>query len=589
MARRQGQAPFLASETLAGVAAVWLLAATLLSFIYDAIPKDPGAAVGVPLSLIMLVIGLGPFLWVNFYRAGWRRKQTLLNRNFDEVVAEGRPFTLYLRPFVTSGRIKVPNDWPHFGQRMLLGDPWDMELALATVIGTDTPLVAIGDVRGGVGAAKLTTSDADWQAHMRSLSEKARLILAVPLDRPSTMWEMEAIKGDRSLREKTVFVMPPSSRFFDFVFFFFRRSMAARWRRSARRLREKGMILPRYRHRGGFFLIGPDGKPSKLAGFRNFRPAYVDGMLDKLAVSGDKPADRIAWFNQTYGGTRWLRPRVFGGLSLLGIYTPNGIKRIALFIVFWLLFSTFAFHLRSIPSESMLPTLQVGDRVVVSNLAYGYNRSSIPFGLGLAFIPDDPANPNERILGGNPRRGDVVFFQRPHRDNQILVKRVIGLPGDTVQMKTGRLFLNGKEIPRTGARTVSYVSDGGSLVTATEYAEQLPGEKQAHLIHEWSDDGPLDATPEFKVPEGHVFLMGDNRDNSEDSRAPSGHRDLAKRVPEAWPNMPPMLSSDTSDDAIGFVPFDYLIGKAETVLFTLHTCQKAPGAECLKSGVLRGM
>jgi signal peptidase I len=274
------------------------------------------------------------------------------------------------------------------------------------------------------------------------------------------------------------------------------------------------------------------------------------------------------------------------------------VMTIAIFVPFWLLFSTFVYELRSIPSESMAPALQVGDRVAVAKFAYGYNRNSIPFGLGTFVIGDDPSKPNENVFASMPKRGDVIVFQHPHSD-RVMIKRLIGLPGDTIEVKGGKLFLNGAEVPREKVRTTSYVPDDSNrLVTATEYRQTIPtGEKdkdgkeltKSFLIHEFSDSESLDETPIFKVPAGRVFMMGDNRDNSEDSRAPSGHRSMAAQFPEAWPYRGAGLPSDTRDDAIGFVPLDYLIGRAETVLFTLHGCKQAPGAECPQDRWLKGL
>jgi signal peptidase I len=261
---------------------------------------------------------------------------------------------------------------------------------------------------------------------------------------------------------------------------------------------------------------------------------------------------------------------------------------IAVFIPFWLVFSTFVYELRSIPSESMVPALQVGDRVAVAKFAYGYDRNSVPFGLGTLFMGDDKANPSERIFGSTPKRGDVAVFQHPFNP-RVMIKRVVGLPGDTIEMRDGKLFLNGEEVKRTEVRRTRYVADGGTPMTAVEYTEQLPGEDKPHLIHEWSDNERLDETPVFRVPEGHVFMMGDNRDNSEDSRAPTGHRSMAAQFPEAWPYSRPNLNQPTSEDAIGFVPFDHLIGRAETVLFTLHGCRKAEGLDCPAPRLWKGL
>jgi signal peptidase I len=266
---------------------------------------------------------------------------------------------------------------------------------------------------------------------------------------------------------------------------------------------------------------------------------------------------------------------------------------IAIFVPFWLVFSTFVYELRSIPSESMVPALQVGDRVAVAKFAYGYNRNSIPFGLGLFVIGDDDKNAEERWFGSTPKRGDVIVFQHPHSD-KVMIKRLIGLPGDAVEVKGGKLYLNDDELLRERVRTTTYIPDDNSrLQTATEYRETIPtndGENtKTYLIHEFSDSDSLDETPRFVVPAGHVFMMGDNRDNSEDSRAPSGHRRLATQFPEAWPLRGAGLSDDRSNDAVGFVPMDYLIGRAETVLFTLHGCKQAPGAECPEGRLWKGL
>lgn len=558
MVAKRSLAPFLGSTLVAAIAFLWLLVA---AFVTPNLEDYP---------LLALPLGVVPVLYVLAFRAGWRRKQTRLNDDVEQVVAEGRPYMLYLRPFVTAGRLQVPNDWPHFGQRVLLGDPWDIELALATIAGSDTPLIAIGDTRGSFGAAKVLSSDADWQQKMLRLARNSKLILAVPLDRPSTLWEMEVVNSDASLRDKTLFIMPPSSRFYDFVFFFFRKSVAARWRNSAKALRKGGLVLPPYNHRGGFFLMGPDRNPSKLAGFRYFRRDYVNGMLMQLSSGGMSSEDRIARFDAAYGGARWLRPRLFGQLSLMGWLTPSAFKTTALTGIAFLLATGLFYEQRLVPSESMVPTLEVTDRVSVSKFAYGYSKYSLPLSLG-RHLPIGGG----RIFSKLPDRGEIVVFEHPHSE-RVMINRVIGLPGDTVQILNETLVLNGEPVQSQLARSVRYVPDHEVVVETVEEWNETIGDR-TWTTHRGLRGRPVPDTLLFIVPEGHVFMIGDNRNNSYDSRELSGHcppnNGVVDRA-DCW------LRGDPQDASSGFVPLDHLIGRAETVLFTSHRCKLLDEQAC---------
>ncbi|MBP2229240.1 signal peptidase I [Azospirillum agricola] len=193
---------------------------------------------------------------------------------------------------------------------------------------------------------------------------------------------------------------------------------------------------------------------------------------------------------------------------------------------------TFAFEPFNIPSGSMIPTLLIGDYLFVSKFSYGYSKHTVSFGVPLF---------EGRIFGGLPERGDVAVFKLPRDNKTDYIKRVIGLPGDTIQMIGGVLHINGQPVKRE--RIEDYVSqDGlGRTVRTAQYAETLPNGR-THRIIEESDNGPLDNTPAYKVPENHVFMMGDNRDNSLDSRVPA---------------------------QVGFVPVENLVGRAEFLFFSL--------------------
>ncbi|MEO3474127.1 signal peptidase I [Roseomonas sp. CAU 1739] len=197
---------------------------------------------------------------------------------------------------------------------------------------------------------------------------------------------------------------------------------------------------------------------------------------------------------------------------------------------------TVAFEPFNIPSGSMIPTLLVGDYLFVSKFSYGYSRHSMPFSPNLF---------NGRIFGSLPRRGDVAVFKLPRDGTTDYIKRIIGLPGDRIQVRAGRLYVNGEQVPRESLGPYTVEGDG-PRITVRLYRETLPGSAGlppvSHQILESTDDGPFDNTVEFRVPEGHVFAMGDNRDNSLDSRAMN---------------------------AVGFVPIENLVGRAEFIFFSV--------------------
>jgi signal peptidase I len=186
-----------------------------------------------------------------------------------------------------------------------------------------------------------------------------------------------------------------------------------------------------------------------------------------------------------------------------------------------------------VPSGSMEPTLMIGDEIAAAKYAYGYGRYSSPVGV----IPL-----KGRILERPPERGDIVVFALPRDPAQTYVKRVIGLPGDRIQMKGGLLFINGAEVPRRPVGPVT-MTVGGSRVRGMKYVETLPNGR----VHDIMTLGgsPLDDTPVFAVPADSYFMMGDNRDNSLDSRV------------------------DPEAGGVGFVPADNLIGRVDRVLFSI--------------------
>ncbi len=191
---------------------------------------------------------------------------------------------------------------------------------------------------------------------------------------------------------------------------------------------------------------------------------------------------------------------------------------------------TLLFQPFNIPSGSMIPTLLIGDFLFVSKYAYGYSNHSLPF---------SPPLFHGRIFSSPPKRGDVVVFKLPRDGQTDYIKRVIGLPGDTIQMKEGRLYINGTIVPREPIAKVQTEDLFGHCAMSPTYKETLPGGVSHTIIEIEGDTGFYDNTGVYTVPPDNYFMMGDNRDNSTDSRVPP------------------------DQGGVGYVPSEDLVGRAE--------------------------
>lgn len=212
---------------------------------------------------------------------------------------------------------------------------------------------------------------------------------------------------------------------------------------------------------------------------------------------------------------------------------PNEAVEILRTVVVGLLIAatlqTIAFQPYTIPSSSMEPGLVTGDYVVASKFRYGWSRASLPF---------DPPLPGGRVFGRRPARGDVVLFRLPRDRQQVWVKRVIGLPGDRVQVRDGRIFINGRDLPQSVEGVVQDHDDPTRTVMLVR--ETLPGGR-AWLTYDGGTGAPGDDTEVFDVPPDFYLMMGDNRDNSLDGRWPGGI-------------------------GVGLLPQENIIGRAELVV-----------------------
>ena len=213
----------------------------------------------------------------------------------------------------------------------------------------------------------------------------------------------------------------------------------------------------------------------------------------------------------------------------------GNLKSIFIAIFIALLIRSFLFEPFNIPSGSMKPNLLVGDFIFVSKYSYGFSKHSLPFSIPL--IPG-------KIFSNTPERGDVVVFKTPENNRTDYIKRVIGLPGDKIEIKNGIIFINGSEILRKKLNDFIDTDNKTSNKRVRMYNEYFFN-KEINIL-DITDNGIADNTQLFNVPENHFFVMGDNRDNSQDSRFIS---------------------------TVGFIPYENLVGKAQFIFFSLENAR----------------
>ena len=213
----------------------------------------------------------------------------------------------------------------------------------------------------------------------------------------------------------------------------------------------------------------------------------------------------------------------------------GNLKSIFIAIFIALLIRSFIFEPFHIPSGSMKPNLLVGDFIFVSKYSYGFSKHSLPFSIPL--IPG-------KIFSNTPERGDVVVFKTPENNRTDYIKRVIGLPGDKIEIKNGIIFINGSEILRKKLNDFIDTDNKTSNKRVRMYNEYFFN-KEINIL-DITDNGIADNTQLFNVPENHFFVMGDNRDNSQDSRFIS---------------------------TVGFIPYENLVGKAQFIFFSLENAR----------------
>lgn len=477
-----------------------------------------------------LAIGVATIL---IYRSVRRRHQQSINAAAVTSIS-ARDFVLYLRPFFTSRQLPVRCRLPSLFERWIVGRFWDLELALSLALEGKKLLVAVGDKAGSLGAAKLVSSDEAWQDLVIRLMRGASAIVIVPFARPGTLWEVAQIFSAREILQKTVLIMPPTTRWQALwsMLLPWRGSVKSRWNDARDALARSGIKLPAYDPKGA--LLVSDGTDLTLHEACHFHPGYVSAFLDHRMAAAPETETTLAQLIHSF-------PKRLPITTWIFFFDPI---RIAAWLLAAVALKMLLFQPFYVPSGSMHPTFEVGDSFFASRIAYGYSKHSfhlegqwLP---GLSFnFPPLPITGRIMMIGA-PKAGDVAVFRLPSDNKTLFVQRIIGLPGDRIQMIKGALRINGAEVSKEADGTYNAIDYGGSAHSVPAYRETLPNGVSYRVLDAISRS-PGDDTGEYAVPADHYFLLGDNRDNAMDSRY----------------------------QQVGFVPRENLIARADLIYFSL--------------------
>jgi signal peptidase I len=477
-----------------------------------------------------LAIGVATIL---IYRSVRRQHQQSLNAAAATSIS-ARDFVLYLRPFFTSRLLPVRCRLPSLFERWIVGRFWDLELALSLALEGKKLLVAVGDKSGSLGAAKLMSSDEAWQDLVLRLMRDSSAIVLVPFARPGTLWEVAQIFATGELLQKTVLIMPPTTRWQAVwtMLLPWRGSIKSRWNEARAALAASGIRLPAYNPKGA--LLVSDGTDLRTHEACHFHPGYVSAFLDHRMAAAPEAQTTLAQLIHSF-------PKRLPITTWIFFFDPI---RVAAWLLAAVALRMLLFQPFHMPSGSMHPTFEVGDSFYASRIAYGYSKHSFDLhgqwlpGLPFKFAPLPITG---RILAiSAPKAGDVAVFKLPRDNATLFVQRIVGLPGDRIQMINGVLHINGAAVLKEADGSYNAVDFDGSVHRIPAFRETLPSGVSYRVLdaipHSLGDD-----TGEYVVPAEHYFLLGDHRDNALDSRF----------------------------QQTGFVPRENLIARADLIYFSL--------------------